>query len=262
MKTKQLFALIISLLIFLTGIAIGLYFNIRAVWSDLEATSFWGYPEALLYDRSIETEAKLSSLRCPVLITPSDAKFLTVKVVNKQAQEIKPMLQISVSDPTQKENIQRNYFEPNLAPQESEEITYLLTSQNFIDQRIIYVRVFLMNSEYFPPSETRHCGVFVGKLGNLNSAQLIGTLIASSLLLVGLGLGLWWHSSSEQMKRTKYIFNRMLWLAAFMLITILMVLLGWHLLAIIFLLLTTLLIFSILENFVMDSINKQHEPVV
>lgn len=88
---------------------------------------------------------------------------------NKQMQDIRPILQISVSDLTQKENTQRNYYDLRLAPGASEVILYPISAKNLLDQRFIYVRSFLMNLEYFPTSKTLNCSVFVGKLENFKS---------------------------------------------------------------------------------------------
>jgi hypothetical protein len=252
---------IVGLILFLVGIGLGLTFNIFAVWSDLEGMSFWGYPESVTYDHSLETDGKITTLKCPVLINVNDQNEIRVRVKNPKDYEIKPLLQISVSDPNEKDNISRNTQELLLAPGEAREISWELSSKNIIDNRIIYLRVFLYQSQYHPPSITKHCGVFVRQIGNLQGTQILWLTIGLSLTLMTAGIWLWWKNSKSDVKGSQSGISRMIWLSLIMIIDFMSSLMGWQTISIILLILTIVLIITIAEYIFIGSINKPENPL-
>jgi len=260
LKTKQRIGLIIGLIVFLIGVALGLAFNFRVVLSVIEGMSFWGNSEALSYDPWLETDAIITTVKCPILLTPTESKEIRIRVKNTKDFEIKPWVQISVSDPAQEENINRNKQELVLAPGETKEISWMLTPENIIENRIILVRFFLFRSKYHPPSITRHCGVFIPDVGNLKGSQILSLTIGLSLAFMLAGMWLWWKSSTFQMRRMPRMINRMIWLCLFWVANVIAILLEWQPASIALLILTVLLVMTIFENIMMESIFRPENP--
>lgn len=247
MKLSGIFIFSISLLL-------AIAYNSLAFWSDLEGMSFWGYPESNSYDPEIETDGRLHNLICPVLLTSSETASVRVKVSNPKDFPINPSIQASLSRPGEKDNLIR-YKQPlSLAPGETVEISWQVGSENILYDRIIFVRVFLYQSDFYPPSATAHCGIMVRDLGNFKSAQLSILVISISLAGMVMGMAIWWRGSrlrEQNLNRKTAMFT---WLIALSVLNIAANFLSWMLVAGFLLVLSILSILAILEALVLNRV--------
>lgn len=247
MKSNKKLGLYAGLFLFAVGLIIGLVFNGLAVWGDLEGMSFWGYPESISFDSSLTAEARISKLKCPVMITPGETGTIKTTISNPNDFAIKPWVQVHLSMPGVPENMVRQKQEIALEPGEKRELSWEVTTENTIHNRAVMARVYLLLTELHPPARTQHCGIISAKLGNLTGVQLLGGTISLSLTLLASGTYIWWRSSTVTMKRENRVLKFMLWLSAMMIVCTLTSLLGFWVLGLIILILALLLLISTLD---------------
>ncbi len=243
-----------GVIIFIIGLLLGAAFNTLAVWSDLEGMSFWGYPESNSYDPEIETDGRLHSLICPVILTSSETASVRVKVSNPKDFPITPSIQASLSQPGVRDNLTREKQPLSLEPGETVEVSWQVGQDNILFNRIILVRVFLFQSNYYPPSATAHCGIMVRNLGFLKSTQLSIIVISASLVGMVAGASIWWWRSRSNPHKINQKTSIFVWLFALTVLSFIANFLGWMLIAGFVILLTFLSILAILEAIMLNKV--------
>jgi uncharacterized membrane protein YidH (DUF202 family) len=246
MKRKNTILLILSLIIYTFGLAASLTFNIFVLWANLEGQSFWGYPEALAFDTSLTTEAHLSGLSCPVILTPGEVGTVDVKVRNPNDYPIKAWISAHISMPGELENMVRETRGVPLAPGESAILRWVVTEDNIINRRMILVRVFLRLTENHPPARTKHCGVMTTELWGLSSRSMTLIALVGGHILQAAGIWLWSQTRHQMRKKTYLTRNVMLALSIFSLVMSVGSLTHSWVFSMISLLLTLLLVFTAL----------------
>jgi hypothetical protein len=262
MKNKTKLLIFLGLFLFGLGVLIGLICNAIAVWTDLEGMSFWGYPEVLTYDPTLSIDGKISSIKCPVLITPLDNAELKIKIKNPETTPIEQYLQYRLSNPSSEENMERFDQNVTLESKQIQIVTVNATVENVINRRNVLFRAYLHQSVYYPPSFTVHCGIFFVPAYNFEGWQVITLILSISIILMSLGI-LIWHKN--RIKKLNFS-NRPLYLliTIFVLIQINYAfnLLSWIIPAAILLILSLLLILSIFEDALMRIIRVNDEKIV
>ncbi len=218
MRTKNSVLLFISLILFSGGLIISLIFNGLVLWVNTEALSFWGYPESLAYDSTLTTRARISRLNCPVIITPGETGTIRLRVTNTQDKPITAWISTHLSMPGQLENMVRETSPVPLEPGEKSTLTYQVTTENTIFNRMVLARVFLRLSEIHPPSRTQNCGILAIELGRLSGTHILVAAVGSSLVMMGAGVYLWNHASSVKIKQENLMLKLMIGLSFFALV--------------------------------------------
>ncbi|MFH1447100.1 MAG: hypothetical protein ABIG43_06815 [Chloroflexota bacterium] len=249
MAKRKTLGLITGMLIFIIGLAIGLAYNGLAALSGLDGMSFWGYPEVIGYDSTIGTDARLKGLKCPSLITNKDTGIIRIKVNNPTDKQIKPWVQAMISMPGEPEQLIRDKQELLLDPGETKVLTWQVSSDNRINDRVVIIRIYLLNTQYHPPSITRHCGIIALDLDNLTGNQVLAGFFSASLIGMAAGVALWWHFSDMKMRRTRGAFNIMIWVGIITILSTLSNVFAWWLMSALLLIILICLIVSIFENF-------------
>lgn len=198
---KNILLFICGYLFFIPGLVIGLIFSGYALWTNLEGMAFWGYPESISYDPNLTAEAKLSRLKCPILITEGETAKIAVTVSNPFDKGTNAFLEAHISMPGKYENMIRRTRSTYLSPGEENEIRWMIGSDNAIFDHMILARVFLKLTEGHPPSRTQHCGIMSFNLWGLSSKQILITVTASSLILMSIGAYILWHTRSNDLKK-------------------------------------------------------------
>jgi hypothetical protein len=248
LKTKQKIGLIIGSILFVAGLVLGFYLNVRLVWSFVEGMSFWGYPEVIDFDPSLPKEGMLTQIKCPLLVTPYSSKEIRFRIKNPKEYEIKPLLEILESNPGMEGNITRSYEEFVIEPGATIESSYSLSSKNNTPNSVIFVRALLHQTGYYPASTTKHCGVLIYQVGSLPGIAIIILAIGLFLTLLLSGIWMWWKNSTAYMRRSNRILNGMISLSVFLIATMVTIVLGWKIPAIILLVVMILAFFAILEH--------------
>lgn len=198
---KNIPLFIFGYLFFIAGMVIGLYFGGYALWVNLEAMSFWGYPESISYDPNLTAEAKISRLRCPILLTNGETAKIAVTVSNPYDKPTRAFLQAHLSMPGKYESMVRRTRSTYISPGEETEIRWMISSDNTIFDHMILARVFLKLTEGHPPARTQSCGIMLFNLWELSSKQILIAIPASSLALMLIGAYLLWQTRSNDRKK-------------------------------------------------------------
>lgn len=248
LKTHKV-GLAVSLLLIGLGLLVGTAFNLRVAYAYLDLWSFWGYPEVIPYDFSANNgELAISGFQCPQLLTPGETKDITIRIRNKSEGLIHPVIQILVSEPEQKESYTRLKQEFTLLPGETKEFTQALTADNDLINYVSKVRIFFALDLKAPASMTRHCPVFIYKVGNLKGTEILTMLALLTAVLFASGIGFFWKFSSVEMKRNRKAIKYLAGLAGIICITMLSNLLELYFLALMWILAAIFLSLAIFES--------------
>ena len=244
MKQKNALKLAISLIVYLVGLALSLTFNTFTLWAGLEGQSFWGYPEALAYDASLTTEARISRLTCPMVITPGEVSVVKLTVSNPNDDPINAWVSAHISMPDVLENMVRELTSVPLAPGEKSTLQWEIGQDNIIHNRMILVRVFLRLTDLHPPSRTKHCGIIAIDLWGLSSTAIMLLSLVVGHILQVVGIWLWWHGRMQSGKKDNLTSNVLIALTILsILMTVSSLFHGW-IFGLISLLLSMLLVFT------------------
>jgi hypothetical protein len=180
MKTRNKAISILGLLIFSIGVLLGLALFASAVWGDLEA---------FLFDSSIGTDARLSSLRCPVILGKTETGMVHATIHNSLDRPVDRRIRTHISEGyvTLMREIKNQL---SLEPGDRQRVEWGVTADDAVYGRLILVRVY-MYARYPLPSQSGSCGILVLDLFNLPGNAIVALAVAASLLSMGIGLRLW-----------------------------------------------------------------------
>ncbi len=170
---------ILSVLIFAIGVLIGIALTAGTVVASIESDFYFGpgYP----------SDEGLKTLKCPVVMTSQEVGVISVSLVNTTDKTIEPMIQVEISNPGMFENPREKY------PIESgatRRIQWEVTSENAVFGRLILIRAYQFPT-YRTPSRSGTCGILMVDLFGLRGNQILTLVFTTSLVCIGLGLGMW-----------------------------------------------------------------------
>jgi len=215
MKNKYSHKLLIGLVLFILGLTISLIFNIFVLWANLEGMSFWGYPEALAFDSSLTAEARISSLRCPVILASGESGTVAITVRNPNDYPIEAWISAHISMLGMEENMLRELKSAPLAPGEKTTLRWEVSEQNKNNNGMILARVFLRLTERHPPARTRHCGIMTVDLWGLSSGLILALALLGGHILQGAGIWIWGQVKRQSTKEDYFTRNVMITMSIF-----------------------------------------------
>jgi hypothetical protein len=167
-----------ALLLF--GIGLALLLVVMASWPNMEARMF---------DPSVVAEARLTSLRCPIVVTPADEAQITATFRNSSDRNVRLYIVARISEGyltlmRQTETLL------SLAPGERHTLTWDIAPEDAVYGMVIMARVQQHRSFPFP-SRDRTCGILFLDMPWIKGGQLIGLLISLTLVSLGTGAFLW-----------------------------------------------------------------------
>ena len=252
MKKKRI--LIVGLTLFILGYILSFAFSSVAVWSDLEGMSFWGNPEVVNYDPTIDGNFRISQLDCPIILTRSEQAEVRISVRNVKKIDTTEILQTNISVPAEDQGLMRNYSPITLDTKKMGLVSFKIGPENVTNRNYIFIRSYLLTKEGQPPYETNHCGIKIVNIPNLTGNQIvIGTLVLSSILMI-LGIFLWHTGSSREMRRFNKTRNLLIAMATLIMISGITNFSGVWLLSAIILVLSLLLVLSVVESTLLRSV--------
>lgn len=245
---KQTFLTILGMAIFAIGFIVAFAFNAKAVWTDLEGMSFWGYPEVTSYDHTIEGDVDITNFNCPILITPRDEGVANYSLRNRQAFVAKPIIQLHVSDPGEVEGIFRESFQVSFLPKETQAFNTTISKANNLPDNRIFIRLFLRQGVGQPPYATKHCGVLFFDAGRFSGNQLVIFVITLSSVLMFTGIFLHLLDKMRHNDSSNKIMGFLIFLGVLSLSGFILNLAGFWVISSVFLILSVLLFVSIVES--------------
>jgi len=174
----------LSIVLFAFGVLLGVAYFGAATWGDIESS---------LFDPSLGSGEPLDSMKCPVVISGAETGMVIVTLSNPTGETQRRFIRGHISEgfvSVMREINSRVEIEPG----GSQRIEWQVTPDDAAWRRVILVRAYLFSS--FPmPAQSATCGILVLNFLNLSGGQIVGLILAASLLLLGTGLWLWISSN-------------------------------------------------------------------
>ena len=156
----------------------------------LVVVSFWPDMEARMFDPGLTAEARLTALRCPMVVTPADDAQIRVTFRNTLDDRDLRLFVVARISEGRITTMRQSNTQLRLAPGERETLTWDIAPEDAVYGRVIMARVHQFRSFPFPSRE-RSCGVLFVNTPWLTGGQLVWLLGGLTLLSLGGGAGLW-----------------------------------------------------------------------
>ena len=223
---------------FSCGILVNILFFTLLSWPGLEAYDYFNYQPA---------EQALTTLKCPFVLTTHEKGQVTVTYSNPSRLTLTPQFRVEIST-TDLSNRTVNTV-PSIAPGETQELHWAITSNDVVFGRLILAEVY-QSPVYGTPDREGRCGTLWVDVPQLTGMQIFIAVLAAGLLLTGLGWGLWIVSNRPKRAGATAVTGAMLALTAVVLLGMLAGILGWWLIGVACLILSLLLILSTLSHLI------------
>lgn len=224
-----------GLLVFIVGIAMGMFFFFAATWADVESI-YYGFTH--YYSQPT------TAMKCPIFITEAETGVVNIVVKNTAESELRPTIWMEASN--------RGFMVPQteriiLQPGETQTITWTLAPENEVMDHFVFAKIFIFTT-YPMPNTEQTCGIYTLNLTRVTGTQASIFLIAGSLLLMILGDFLWGYATRSIDGRSRDLLRAMIVLTVVILLGIVSALTAFWVLGVILTVVTILLIGVLLAN--------------
>jgi hypothetical protein len=251
MTKKAKFYFITAIILFVSGIAIGLFLWTGSVWADLE-----GY----MFQPATHADRSEFNLLCPHLITTNDFGVISIGIENNFDKDVKKVVRgykslgyviYVASDETSLE----------LTPGESEVMHWYIYPEDAAWNRFVLFRVNIISSRGTGLT-TASCGVMVVNVPFLKSNQFFLLALLSGTLLIAAGIYLMYRSSLLQGKNNFYYERLMLSITGVMIIGLLLAFFGQWLVGGLLLVAMYLFLMVTITHYVQKWMDKPPAPEI
>jgi len=159
------------------------------LFAFLGIISMWGDMEASVFNSAIKSDKPLSTLRCPVFITPNDDAVVSARIYNPSDRELEMEIRtyISFGSVVSMKEITTNFM---LKPGESEVINIPITTQDTAFDRVVLVRMHQIRRGSLPYLNAS-CGVTLIRIPYIKGSQIVILILSLGTLLSAIGMTLW-----------------------------------------------------------------------
>ncbi|MGB8212624.1 MAG: hypothetical protein WCE68_03595 [Anaerolineales bacterium] len=228
----------LGIVFFSAGILVNLLFFALLTWPGIEAYDYFGYQPA---------GAALTSLKCPYVLTTHETGQVTVTYTNSSSLTLSPQFRVQVSTP---DLLNRTVnTAASIAPGETQELHWAITSNDVVFGRMILVEVYV-SPVYDTPDRMGQCGTLWVDAPQVTGMQVFTAVLAAGLLLTALGWGLWLARYRPERASGLDVTHAMLAITAIVLLGMVAGLLGWWVVGVACLVLSLLLIIATLGHFI------------
>jgi hypothetical protein len=174
----------VGIAIFILGIVTAIIYQCLLLWGTIEAGHFDRGDPALLAGE------KLNSLRCPRIITRGETAMVSADFTNPTDSDRIRLIRTNISDGfiTMRREITTNL---SLEPGETQTVTWEVSSDDAVWNRLIFVRVYALRTTAQMPAQSNTCSILVLEVPGVKGSHIANLLLALSVLGPALGLGLW-----------------------------------------------------------------------
>ena len=191
----------VGLILFVTGVLLGMALFGVSTWADFESTFYFGYGV---------TGVKSLHLSCPPILTSTESKSVTAYIRNTTDRQLEPSIQTDIS------NILavRSDRTPITVPaHQTVPFRWALTNEDVVFGHLILVHIYQFQS-FINPSADATCGILYLNLSGVTGMQIFLLALAGTLLGIVGGLVLWARNSEPLEGRTRRQMRGMIFLAA------------------------------------------------
>lgn len=232
----------LSMLIFSLGLILGVAFIVGATWGDLEA---------FVFDTTYSADAKINSLKCPILITRGELGVVSASFSNPTEKAVRRLVQAHIT-----EGYVTLYREVEtrlaLEPGETQLVEFEVNPEDAAFNRFILVRLHTLRQSPFP-SSTGACGIMVANIPFFTGNQIVAFVALASLAAMAVGMGLWMSQNREPQGRQRRTTYSMIGLAGVVLVGMFGSFLGYWVIGGASLLLSLILIVEVVTFHVMGA---------
>lgn len=207
---------VISIILVITGMIFSLVLTAFALWPDFEAS---------LFDTNNANGEKLTSLRCPLIITPADQAAIRVTLENPLDKPVNFLVFAHISQGFV--SLIREEDDRTTA-QAGETVTFSwpVNIEDAAYGRMILARVRVLRTAG-TPARQQSCGIMVLNVPFLKGNQVTGGLLVSTLLYLGVGAILWFKNERPLTGRKRDFAQIVGGFALLLLMTMFLSLIGW-----------------------------------
>jgi hypothetical protein len=177
MKPQNKILNALGLVLFFTGILLGVAFFGSLTWANLEARFYFGF------NGGAETTLRLT---CPHIMTTHDTGSVTAVVANKVEKTINPIFQADISGPL----LRSVRTQPSIEPGKTQQVKWEISAKDVDYGHLIMAQVYQYAS-FKTPTATATCGTLFLNLPGLTGMQVYILILVVSLLGIAIGIALW-----------------------------------------------------------------------
>lgn len=170
----------LSKIFYTIGIVATIVLAVVAMWPDYEASLF--QPTAFV-------DEAMTSLRCPLVITPQDSAEITASFDNPLDKEVRITVRSSISTGDILA-VRREDQRITLAPGERLTLRWPVSADDTAYPMLSMARIYQFRAASLP-SRDQSCGIFIMRLPVVTGAQVVAALAGASVLGLGLSAVLW-----------------------------------------------------------------------
>ncbi|MBN2147487.1 MAG: hypothetical protein JW726_08865 [Anaerolineales bacterium] len=206
---------LVGVILFAVGALLGLLFLAASIWGDVEAS---------LFDSGLKPDAALDSYTCPVMITRDEVGTVRAGISNSLDRTIKPLVRMHISD-GHITLIREIDARPEIAAGETFRQGWEVSSEDAVWGMFIFARLYV-SAQYPLPSRGGTCGILVADIPVFTGAQVVGAILAVSIITIVVGIVLWAHTSKPMRGRNQERMFAMIVMSLAMLVGIVISMLG------------------------------------
>lgn len=203
------------------SIGFGIFIIGTILLAFIGAVSVWGDLESTVFNAAITRRDRLTTLKCPAVITTNETGIITASFYNPDDESLDMETRTYVTDGyvVLMKEITTKF---TLAPDETSSVEVQVTADNAAYDRLILVRMHQLRRNPLP-HRTASCGIVVVDIPFLTGTQFIILVISMGILLSGGGLTLWALNAKPIVWERRKIFRTMI---VFAVAALLMAILG------------------------------------
>ena len=172
MKTRSNVIPILGIVLFLTGVFLGLSLSSVIVWGELEASI-----------DAMPVGAESMLLRCPLMLSFSETGNIYAEIINHTDEEIKPLVIAEIGQPYTAREIRQMFM---LDAREVEVAQWSVNSSESVFGRLILVNILQSRYSNNPP-RWGSCGIFLIDLFGLTGKQSFYLIFFTSIICIVIG---------------------------------------------------------------------------
>ena len=236
MKPRRKIFYISGAIIFSAGILLGLILSGWSLWGEVEAS--------LLVFRSGEQGL---SLRCPVMLAPTETGSASAYFDNPTGEIIQPTIQAVIG----KESKARTESSVlTLVPGEKKQLQWKVGPGDKVFGGLILINVFETSQRNFPTHQGS-CGIPILSFPGLSGKQVFILMFVTSLIGMAGGAALWVIGNSRLKGLIENATNASAALAVLVVLDMLLIFPNWWGLSLVFYLFTVMLVVIIITQFML-----------
>jgi hypothetical protein len=178
--------------LFLTGLILAILFSIIVFWPDQEAT---------LFDQSLSSQGTLTTMRCPLIITPRDDASVRITLTNTHDRDTSLRVRSRISAGSTL-FLREETLQIDLVPDESATLAWPIEMDDAAYGRVVLSRVYQYRRSPFP-ARSQTCGVLAVDVPQMTGGQIIGVLVTTSTASLTAGIWLWRRGTGPLVGRNR-----------------------------------------------------------